>query len=189
MKISYFNFFSITLIFSLFGLMYKTYYQKIYQSKSLIEKNIVSESINENVRICAQVDTTSCSTNSDCNSGNCYQGTCHLCEVAGTQCIDDGNCCLSNCSNGYCAGENEVQAYGAAAITVGSSIGFGTAGVGMNVGLNVDRDEAVYSGDVESAVDSSQFQSDVTQAVDFEENSDNDSEEIEFGTYAFFTIF
>ena len=184
MKVTYFTIFFTVLILGFFDYMYKIYCQKSNQVQKIVKKNKLSESLQDNVQICAQLDTTSCSTNSDCNSGNCYQGMCDLCEVAGTQCIDDGNCCLSNCSNGYCAGENEVQAYGAEALTAGSAIGFGTAGVAMNVGMNFDRDEAIYSGDAESIVDSTQFQSDMTQAEDYEENPDNDADESEFGVYA-----
>ncbi|MGZ6255160.1 MAG: hypothetical protein ACXWL5_04185 [Candidatus Chromulinivorax sp.] len=150
MKAQYFKIFFIVIIFGLCGWCYKTYYEKSTQFQKFIEKNKVSESLEDNVQICAQADSTACSTNSDCNSGNCYAGICEPCEPTGMACTNDGNCCKANCSDGFCGGEDEWVPIYAGVASLGTAIGVGTAGLAGRIGFNYSA-YVTQEGDLDTA--------------------------------------
>ncbi|MGZ6255162.1 MAG: hypothetical protein ACXWL5_04195, partial [Candidatus Chromulinivorax sp.] len=61
---------------------------------------------NETCSICNGADGALCSSNDDCDSGNCYDGICEACigNCNGIICYDSGQCCDSgSCINGFCS--------------------------------------------------------------------------------------
>ncbi|MGZ6251060.1 MAG: hypothetical protein ACXWL2_03465 [Candidatus Chromulinivorax sp.] len=122
--------------------------QEIINKENQLE--VYPDEQSENVQICAQADTTGCSENSDCNSGNCYAGICEPCEPTGMACNNDGNCCKANCSEGFCGGEDEWVPVYAGVASLGTAIGVGTAGLAGRIGFNYSA-YATQEGDLDTA--------------------------------------